>query len=392
MRTDVLIYTRELKKDPTLLCPGTLLSEDIIITAATCFDAALDDLDDFTIVAGDLQPYLAGQPNTADKIGVQGVSIHPHYEHVPGEEPVWNMAIVQLKTRLNLETSTNMEAAMLPPPGMKYTGKSVQLGGLEKALDGSIMFHEKKLIVSPDTNCFDELEEGTFSPNEMFCGITEENSTSNQKAGSCAIYRGWAKPLVLGMTTCGSAYCHTHAVVQHIEPFLPWIFRETRLRPLYEVYDDDKFFEEFHQDLIHYSSLCLNGHLSDLAPLLVGRRGHGCGGYYRQGTGTQVLLVAGGVGDNRVHLSSTEQLDGESASWKTTTSLPRAVYGVVGISLDNTVYMTGGYDEKNDADRDEILAWDADREDWVMVGMVKVARSYHALSTVNMRELIDYCD
>ena len=52
----------------------------------------------------------------------------------------------------------------------------------------------------------------------------------------------------------------------------------------------------------------------------------------------------------------------------------------------------GGYDEKNDADRDEILAWDADREDWVMVGMVKVARSYHALSTVNMRELVHYCD
>ena len=56
-----------------------------------------------------------------------------------------------------------------------------------------------------------------------------------------------------------------------------------------------------------------------------------------------MLLVAGGVGDNSVHLSSTEQLNEESASWKTTTSLPRAVYGVVGISLDNTVYMTGEY-------------------------------------------------
>ena len=32
----------------------------------------------------------------------------------------------------------------------------------------------------------------------------------------------------------------------------------------------------------------LTGHLSDLAPLLVGRYGHGCGGYYRQTTGTQV--------------------------------------------------------------------------------------------------------
>ena len=32
----------------------------------------------------------------------------------------------------------------------------------------------------------------------------------------------------------------------------------------------------------------LTGHLSDLTPLLVGRLDHGCGGYYRQGTGTQV--------------------------------------------------------------------------------------------------------
>ena len=32
----------------------------------------------------------------------------------------------------------------------------------------------------------------------------------------------------------------------------------------------------------------LTGHLSDLASLLVGREYHGCGGYYRQDTGTQV--------------------------------------------------------------------------------------------------------
>ena len=32
----------------------------------------------------------------------------------------------------------------------------------------------------------------------------------------------------------------------------------------------------------------LAGHLSDLAPLVVGRYMHGCGGYYRQDTGTQV--------------------------------------------------------------------------------------------------------
>ena len=235
MRTTVLIYTGELGEDPSLQCSGTILSEDIIITAATCFAAGVDNVDDFTIVAGDLQAHLADQPNTAEKIGVKRVSLHPHYEHVPGERLLWDLAIVHLRTKLNLKTNPNIEAAMLPPPGIMTTGKSVHFGGLDTAPDGSIVFLEKKVIISPETTCFDELEEGTFSPNKMFCGIKEENSTFNQKAGSCAIYRGWDKPLVLGMTTCGSPYCHTHAVFQHIEPFLPWIFRETRLRYQYDI-------------------------------------------------------------------------------------------------------------------------------------------------------------
>ena len=53
--------------------------------------------------------------------------------------------------------------------------------------------------------------------------------------------------------------------------------------------------------------------------------------------------MAGGRDRDRALLSSTEQLVGESASWKTTSSLPRAVRGVVGITLDNTLYMTGGW-------------------------------------------------
>ena len=57
----------------------------------------------------------------------------------------------------------------------------------------------------------------------------------------------------------------------------------------------------------------------------------------------QVLMVAGGYGPNWDLLSSTEQLVGKSGPWKTTSSLPRAVRGVVGITLDNTLYMTGGW-------------------------------------------------
>jgi len=597
MRTAVLIYTGELDKDPTLLCSGTLLSEDIIITAATCFDAGLDDLDDFTIVAGDLQAYLAGQPNTAEKIGVQGVSIHPHYDHdydydyddVLAEEPFWNMAIVQLKRKVNLDRNPNMEAAMLPPPGMKHTGKLVQFGGLATAPDGSVYLLAKKAKINPDEHCQDELVEGMFFMEKVCVEKKESRDCKKIAAGSPAIYRGWEKPLVIGMSSVGSSSCPTDEVFTFISKFLPWIFRETRIRPSYEVFDDDKLFEEYHRGVTLQYSLCskgveaeqitdkstdvmvdstpitttgplsnseslhstptpvegilisggglkggamrtsvelfnpvtgltcslpdlpdnrnwhsmsglticggddmdkgidkslnsclvfsqgewsagpalaqgrryhcswvpqegttllmggydtdmttelvgqgpsfplkydtagacaipaldsviltggrytmdgvskygLTGHLSDLAPLLVGRYGHGCGGYYRQDTGTQVILVAGGTTVSKDYrysfLSSTEQLVGETASWKTTTSLPRAMNELRGISVDNTIYMTGGYDEDTETFRDEILAWDADMEDWVKVGLMKVARSDHALSTVNMQELVNYC-
>ena len=54
----------------------------------------------------------------------------------------------------------------------------------------------------------------------------------------------------------------------------------------------------------------------------------------------QVLLVAGGSNDD-AYLSSTEVLTVDSPAWTMVTPLPRAVYGVRGVTLDNTVFMTG---------------------------------------------------
>ena len=51
----------------------------------------------------------------------------------------------------------------------------------------------------------------------------------------------------------------------------------------------------------------------------------------------------------------------------------------------------GGSDAPFYADREEILAWNADMEAWVKVGLMKVARYHHALSTINMQELVTYC-
>ena len=56
------------------------------------------------------------------------------------------------------------------------------------------------------------------------------------------------------------------------------------------------------------------------------------------------------------------------------------------------MYCLIGGSDVNSAKGDDILAWDADKQDWVKVGLMKVARSWHALSTVNMQELVNYCD
>ena len=53
-------------------------------------------------------------------------------------------------------------------------------------------------------------------------------------------------------------------------------------------------------------------------------------------------------------------------------------------------FLVGGRDAGNN-DRDEILAWAADTEDWVEVARMKEGRSYHAMTTIAMREVSAYC-
>ena len=37
------------------------------------------------------------------------------------------------------------------------------------------------------------------------------------------------------------------------------------------------------------------------------------------------------------------------------------------------------------------MAWDDEREDWVEVWLMKVARAGHAVSIVDIQELVGYC-
>ena len=56
----------------------------------------------------------------------------------------------------------------------------------------------------------------------------------------------------------------------------------------------------------------------------------------------KVLLVAGGLlGDQFTAMSSTEVLALGSDTWTLATPLPQARSGLVGVTIDNRLYMTG---------------------------------------------------
>ena len=55
----------------------------------------------------------------------------------------------------------------------------------------------------------------------------------------------------------------------------------------------------------------------------------------------QVLIVAGGVDDSYTHLSSTEKMTTGATAWTTINPLPRTLYGVATVSLDNSIILTG---------------------------------------------------
>jgi len=128
-----------------------------------------------------------------------------------------------------------------------------------------------------------------------------------------------------------------------------------------------------------------SGHVQDLPPLNQGRDHHGCGSY-RDDSGDQVFLVAGGY-DGSNTINSAEKLTRTSSAWVMVNNLPRKMTAVRGATLGGVLYMTGGYDGGNR--RDEIYKWTG--QEWEEVGKMKKARAWHAVSTIRLDEIKDYC-
>merc|ERR1711892_347638 len=127
------------------------------------------------------------------------------------------------------------------------------------------------------------------------------------------------------------------------------------------------------------------GFVENLPSLVVGRYGHGCGSYLRDADATQVFLVAGGVDSSDNPLSSTEVLTTSFTTWSLTTPLPRTLFYLRCVTSGGRLFATGGHDDDYN-DRDEIMAWLDEEQEWVEEGKLKVARSSHAVTTIMMND------
>ena len=105
----------------------------------------------------------------------------------------------------------------------------------------------------------------------------------------------------------------------------------------------------------------IEGWQQDLADLLQGRWNHGCGHFTNRDNVEvklqsclrnlslviQVFLVTGGFGGGN-YLSSTEILTEGDSSWTIVGNLPKAVWGIRGVSLNNRIIMTGEQSIRNE--------------------------------------------
>jgi len=227
--TSVLIY-----RGDRLDCLGTILSDDTVLTAAHCVENGT--VEEYTVVAGNLKSYLEGARGGAERLSLKSRKLHPYYPH---EVPwMWDIAVVKLSTSIDLKTSQDVQAAVLPPVGINSKNKD---------LKGNFFDFRGNTLVQFGgiyDGCSDAFELGMFLGAKMYCG--DGNNRCKKKSGAGAILPGWKKPIVLGVSTFKGTGCKTFPVFQEIESSLPWLYKETNIKPAYDVFNDDRFYSAQH--------------------------------------------------------------------------------------------------------------------------------------------------
>jgi len=134
-----------------------------------------------------------------------------------------------------------------------------------------------------------------------------------------------------------------------------------------------------------------NGFLYYLPPLVEGRFFHGCG-HYIDDVGNLVYLVTGGVNTTTTDTVTTELSINEGA-WFTvpTGDLPTRRHGLEGVSLNNNLFMTGGWEWDTTGDAlGEVLQWDNDLNEWFLISYFTPS-IFHSVSVLPCDEVKNYC-
>ena len=119
----------------------------------------------------------------------------------------------------------------------------------------------------------------------------------------------------------------------------------------------------------------------------------------------QILVVAGGTGDEFEALSSTEVLIlGDWQEWQFVADLPGPKEYRSSAKVGNSIYLSGGESvylpEMQDyEDKHSILVWEPDDEEedevvgvWTEVGRLRIARNFHGMAAVPEEYVTKYCD
>jgi len=237
-----------------VFCSGNILSSSFIATAAHCMDKIKDraghlNVENLEVLAGEanLWNYRRGEKGFEEIFSVKRATLHPHFNKEKNGNMVWDLALLELNEEMDLESTQRMEAAVLPPPELRLAGREITVGGLRQTdgVPGRQIFDLQaiNITVHPQEICEGKYPDSFITEN-MFCAGAKGTTAYRGDSGSSALLHTNGKIFLLGVVSYGL----DTRVFSSIGKSLPWIFKETGLKPDYEIYSTGSFYDEFIED------------------------------------------------------------------------------------------------------------------------------------------------